>query len=92
MIFRPGHGGQKSRVEKRSIAIERRKTSISLEAEFWEAFKSIAAARNVTIGDLVATLDRDRENINLSSTIRVFVLDHYRLTMPPKLRRRRGPK
>jgi predicted DNA-binding ribbon-helix-helix protein len=72
---------QKSRVIKRSIVIEGHKTSVSLEAEFWDALKEIAAKQSAPVGTLVATIDGDRNNRqegNLSSAIRLFVLDHYR--------------
>ena len=67
-----------STVKKRSIMIGRRKTSISLEDDFWTSLQQIARGRQVTISDLIASLDAARENSNLSSAIRVFILDHYR--------------
>jgi predicted DNA-binding ribbon-helix-helix protein len=72
---------QKSPVIKRSIVVEGHKTSVSLEAEFWDALKEIAAKQSAPIGTLVATINSDRNNrqqSNLSSAIRLFVLDHYR--------------
>ena len=71
-------GTQKSRVKKRSIAIAGHKTSISLENEFWDALREIAAQQGATMSALVSTLDSDRQHPNLSSAIRLFVLDHYR--------------
>ena len=68
----------KSPVVKRSIVIAGHKTSVSLEDAFWKGLKEIAAARNVTLSDLVATIDGGRRQGNLSSAIRLFVLDHYR--------------
>jgi predicted DNA-binding ribbon-helix-helix protein len=69
---------QKSRILKRSINISGRKTSISLENEFWDALREIAAQRGATMSALVSTLDTNRQHLNLSSMIRLFVLDHYR--------------
>jgi predicted DNA-binding ribbon-helix-helix protein len=66
------------RVLKRSIMIDGHRTSVSLEDEFWTAMKSIAGLRNVTLTDLIASIDRRRGDGNLSSAIRVFVLAHYR--------------
>ncbi|QTL03549.1 ribbon-helix-helix domain-containing protein [Aquabacter sp. L1I39] len=68
----------KSPVVKRSIVIAGHKTSVSLEDAFWDALKEIAASRRLTLSDLVATIDSSRTQGNLSSAIRLFVLDHYR--------------
>ena len=68
----------KSPVVKRSIVIAGHKTSVSLEDAFWKGLKDIAGDRNLTLSDLVATIDTDRQQGNLSSAIRLFVLDHYR--------------
>ncbi|MGE4373972.1 MAG: ribbon-helix-helix domain-containing protein [Xanthobacter sp.] len=68
----------KSPVVKRSIVIAGHKTSVSLEDAFWEALKEIAAGRRLTLSDLVASIDAARSQGNLSSAIRLFVLDHYR--------------
>ena len=68
----------KSPVVKRSIVIAGHKTSVSLEDAFWSGLKDIAASRNMTLSELVASIDADRRQGNLSSAIRLFVLDHYR--------------
>jgi len=68
----------KSPVVKRSIVIAGHKTSVSLEDAFWRGLKEIASARNMTLSDLVASIDGGRRQGNLSSAIRLFVLDHYR--------------
>ena len=68
----------KSPVVKRSIVIAGHKTSVSLEDAFWKGLKEIADQRNVTLSDLVASIDSQRRHGNLSSAIRLFVLDHYR--------------
>ena len=68
----------KSPVVKRSIVIAGHKTSVSLEDAFWKGLKDIAIARQVTLSDLVASIDTERRHGNLSSAIRLFVLDHYR--------------
>jgi predicted DNA-binding ribbon-helix-helix protein len=68
----------KSPVVKRSIVIAGHKTSVSLEDAFWKALKEIAGERHLTLSDLVATIDTERQHGNLSSAIRLFVLDHYR--------------
>jgi predicted DNA-binding ribbon-helix-helix protein len=69
---------QKSRVIKRSIIIAGHKTSVSLEDQFWNALREIATARGTAVGTLVSSIDADRQHHNLSSAIRLFVLDHYR--------------
>jgi predicted DNA-binding ribbon-helix-helix protein len=68
----------KSPVVKRSIVIAGHKTSVSLEDAFWKGLKEIAAGRNMTLSDMVASIDGGRRQGNLSSAIRLFVLDHYR--------------
>jgi predicted DNA-binding ribbon-helix-helix protein len=68
----------KSHVIKRSIVVEGHKTSVSLEDEFWAALKEIAAERRQTLSELVGHIDSDRAQGNLSSSIRLFVLDHFR--------------
>jgi predicted DNA-binding ribbon-helix-helix protein len=68
----------KSPVAKRSIVIAGHKTSVSLEDAFWKGLKDIANGRELTLSDLVASIDTDRHHGNLSSAIRLFVLDHYR--------------
>ena len=68
----------KSQVVKRSIVIANHKTSVSLEDAFWNGLKEIAASRNMPLSDLVSSIDSQRQHGNLSSAIRLFVLDHYR--------------
>jgi predicted DNA-binding ribbon-helix-helix protein len=68
----------KSPVVKRSIVIAGHKTSVSLEDAFWTGLKDIAIVRQITLSDLVASIDTDRRHGNVSSAIRLFVLDHYR--------------
>ena len=68
----------KSPVIKRSIVIAGHKTSVSLEDAFWGSLKEIASARGITLSELVADIDASRQHGNLSSAIRLFVLDHYR--------------
>jgi len=72
----------KSPVVKRSIVIAGHKTSVSLEDAFWKSLKEIAGGRDMTLSDLVASIDSDRRHGNLSSAIRLFVLDHYRARSP----------
>jgi predicted DNA-binding ribbon-helix-helix protein len=68
----------KSRISKRSIVIAGHKTSVSLEDEFWDSLKEIAAERGMTLAELVTAIDADRNHPNLSSAIRLFVLGVYR--------------
>ena len=68
----------KSPVVKRSIVIAGHKTSVSLEDAFWKGLKEIAGGRDMTLSDLVAAIDSERQHGNLSSAIRLFVLDFYR--------------
>ena len=68
----------KSPVIKRSIVIAGHKTSVSLEDAFWRGLKDIASSRDMTLSEMVAAIDSGRKHGNLSSAIRLFVLDHYR--------------
>ena len=69
----------KSPVVKRSIVIAGHKTSVSLEDAFWQELKAIAGGRDMSLSALVAAIDTGRQQRgNLSSAIRLFVLDFYR--------------
>lgn len=63
-----------SGVTKRSVMIAGHRTSVSLEAPFWEALREIAAARAQSVQALIGAIDAERGEQNLSSAIRVFVL------------------
>lgn len=68
----------KSPVVKRSIVIAGHKTSVSLEDQFWDALKEIAASRRSTLSEIVASIDSGRNQGNLSSAIRLYVLAYFR--------------
>lgn len=68
----------KSPVVKRSIVVAGHKTSVSLEEAFWNGMKEISGQRSVTLSELVGEIDGARKQGNLSSAIRLFVLDHFR--------------
>jgi predicted DNA-binding ribbon-helix-helix protein len=70
----------KSLVVVQSVNINRRHISVSLESAFWNALKEIAVAQNTSAAALVSKIDSEREATNLSSAIRVYVVEHYRLT------------
>jgi predicted DNA-binding ribbon-helix-helix protein len=75
-----------SLVLKRTIVVNGRKTSVSAETAFWDAVRTIAAAQGITISQLIAAIDsecHERQYPNLSSAIRLFVLDYYRSRMQP---------
>lgn len=64
-------------VLKRSIMISGHKTSVTLEDAFWQSFKAIALSRRMTVNDLIQVIDSQRLQSNLSSAVRLFVLDYY---------------
>jgi predicted DNA-binding ribbon-helix-helix protein len=68
----------KSPVVKRSVIVGGHKTSVSLEESFWSGMKDIAGQRGMTLSELVSEIDKNRQQGNLSSAIRLFVLDHFR--------------
>jgi predicted DNA-binding ribbon-helix-helix protein len=73
---------KKSQVIKRSIVVGGHKTSVSLEDDFWDALKGIALERRSSLSDLVGSIKSQRDQGNLSSTLRLFVLNHYRQRVP----------
>ncbi len=70
--------GDEISIVKHTVVIGGHKTSISLEEPFWTALKEIAQAEHMTLSALIGEIDDTRENINLSSEIRIFVLRHFR--------------
>jgi predicted DNA-binding ribbon-helix-helix protein len=66
------------RTTKRSITIADHKTSVSLENQFWDSLREIAAERGMSLKALVAAIDADRQHAHLSSAVRIFVLQFYR--------------
>jgi predicted DNA-binding ribbon-helix-helix protein len=68
----------KSQIVKRSIVIGGRKTSISLEDAFWQSFRQIADQRQLALSELAGEIQASNEGGNLSSAIRLFVLDYHR--------------
>jgi predicted DNA-binding ribbon-helix-helix protein len=72
----------KSPVTKRSIYLAGHKTSVSIEDEFWNGVKEIAQQRRVTVSELVGEIDSKRQHSNLSSAIRLFVLEFYCSQVP----------
>jgi predicted DNA-binding ribbon-helix-helix protein len=69
----------KSTVIKRSVKIDGHTTSVSLEDAFWKALKEIAGGRNMTLAELVTSINAKREHPNLSSAIRLFILSYFRV-------------
>jgi predicted DNA-binding ribbon-helix-helix protein len=67
-----------SLIIKRSVAFAGRKTSVSLENDFWNGLREIADGRGETLSELIAAIDANRQHANLSSAIRLFVLGFYR--------------
>ena len=67
-----------TRMRKHSLDIAGHRTSISLEDAFWDALREMASAQGVSLAGLVARIDAERDGANLSSAIRVFVLQNRR--------------
>ena len=68
---------------KRSFSIKGHRTSISLEAPFWDALKDAATAERLSLASLVAKIDAGRGGANLSSAVRVWLLARYRMKPAP---------
>ena len=87
-----------SPVIKRPVTIAGDKTSVTLEDAFWRALRDIAVSRQMTSSDLVRWIDARREHGNLSSCLRLFVLDFYlngsvrRISKPPSKKRSRNSR
>ncbi|WP_316860093.1 ribbon-helix-helix domain-containing protein [uncultured Cohaesibacter sp.] len=71
-------------MKKHSVTIAGHRTSISLEEEFWQGLKDLARDRNKSLADIIRQIDRDRGLNNLSSAIRIAVLDYYKAQIPGK--------
>lgn len=67
-----------TRPAKHSLTLRGHRTSVSLEPEFWEEFRRLAAARNQTINGLAIEIDEARADVGLASAIRVYVLKALR--------------
>ena len=63
---------------KRSFTIAGHRTSISIEAPFWDALRQAAEEERTTVASLVAAIDKQRGASGLSSAVRVWVLDYFR--------------
>lgn len=69
---------QASRPVKRSFSIRGHRTSLSLEAAFWDALVDIAIQHNQSVAHVVANVDEARGDSGLSGAVRIFILNHYR--------------
>jgi predicted DNA-binding ribbon-helix-helix protein len=72
----------KSSVARHSVVVAGHNTSVSLEDAFWKALKEIASQRDMTVSELIAAIDGERQLGNLSSAIRLFLFDFYRNQVP----------
>jgi predicted DNA-binding ribbon-helix-helix protein len=72
-------------IHSRTVMIDGHKTTVSLEDPFWDALNEIAASKGVTTAKLVARIDTNRTGHNLSSAIRIFVLNHFRQRQFPEI-------
>jgi predicted DNA-binding ribbon-helix-helix protein len=85
---RPKGRRAKSTVGRHPVSIAGRITSVSLEDAFWQSLKEIARQHDMTPSELVADINSERRRANLSSAIRLFVLDFYRQQIPIRKRPR----
>ena len=67
------------RPQKHSLTLRGHRTSVSLESEFWDAFREIATEKDTAVNALAAEIDEARgTDTGLASAIRVYVLNHYK--------------
>jgi predicted DNA-binding ribbon-helix-helix protein len=71
-------GDEPGRMRKHSLVIAGHSTSISLEASFWDALRELARERSLSVAALVAEIDQTRGAANLSSALRVHILQVFR--------------
>jgi predicted DNA-binding ribbon-helix-helix protein len=67
-----------SRPVKRSFSIRGHRTSISLEAAFWDALREAAQREGISLAALVARIDEGRGSAGLSSAVRIWILGYFR--------------
>jgi predicted DNA-binding ribbon-helix-helix protein len=67
----------KPALRKRSIKIRGRNTSVSLEDDFWNGFQEIAKRKKIAVSTLVEMINKDHNQSNLSSAIRVYVFRDF---------------
>lgn len=76
-------GNMSARPVKRSLTLHGHRTSVSLEAAFWDAFRTLATQRGIPFNQLAAEIDASRAgDEGLASAIRVFVLQHLQACIP----------
>ncbi len=73
----------RARVVKRSLVVAGHRTSVSLEDAFWRRLQAIATSRRISVNSLAAEVDAARGEANLSSALRVFVLETVALDLDP---------
>jgi predicted DNA-binding ribbon-helix-helix protein len=69
-------------MKKRSVKISGHPTSVSLEDEFWTALQDIATRRALSLNALIAEIDDNRKTANLSSALRIYVLNDLKARLP----------
>jgi predicted DNA-binding ribbon-helix-helix protein len=80
----PARTRPNTRPQKRSFAIKGHRTSISMEAPFWEALQQAATLEETSLTGLVASIDATRGEAGLSSAVRVWILDYFRRRSLPR--------
>ena len=72
------------RPAKHSLTLRGHRTSVSLEPEFWEAFRKLAAARKRSLNEIAADIDAARGDVSLASAIRVHLLRALQTRSPDR--------
>ena len=76
---------------KRSVVVSKKRTSVSLEDSFWVSLQAIVRMENTTIEHYIEKIERKRETPNLSSNLRIAVLEYYQQIAARSLSARTGP-
>jgi predicted DNA-binding ribbon-helix-helix protein len=74
--MKPRRPGKPLRV-KRSVIIGGKKTCVNIEDQFWQALSDVVKERQTTLAELVTRINAQRQNANLASAVRVFILAHF---------------
>jgi predicted DNA-binding ribbon-helix-helix protein len=70
-------------MRKRSVTLQGHATSVSVEDQYWAELKRMAEEAGLSLGALIERIDRQREVANLSSALRLAVLDDLKAAGAP---------
>ena len=63
---------------KHTVVINGHNTSVFIEDDFWNELKKISLSKNISLSEMIALIDQNKKKSNLSSAIRLYILNHLR--------------